>query len=63
VGEPRHGRKEATYVIYDTEAQDVAMQAVPYDYQKTCAAIIEKGLPPMPEGRNVEMWSYTPALK
>lgn len=45
VGEPRHGRPNATYVIYDTETQAVNLREVPYDYQKTCAAIIEKGLP------------------
>ncbi|MEA5512924.1 metallophosphoesterase family protein [Nodularia sp. UHCC 0506] len=45
VGEPRHGRPNATYVIYDTENQEVNLREVPYDYQKTCAAIIEKGLP------------------
>lgn len=47
VGEPRHGRPNATYVIYDTESQEVNLREVPYDYQKTCAAIIEKGLPPV----------------
>lgn len=45
VGEPRHGRPNATYVIYDTDTQKVSLREVPYDYQKTCAAIIEKGLP------------------
>jgi len=45
VGEPRHGRPNATYVIYDTDTQEVSLREVPYDYQKTCAAIIEKGLP------------------
>ncbi|HLP91119.1 MAG TPA: metallophosphoesterase family protein [Nostocaceae cyanobacterium] len=45
VGEPRHGRPNATYVIYDTEYQVVTLREVPYDYQKTCTAIIEKGLP------------------
>ncbi|MBD2301519.1 MULTISPECIES: metallophosphoesterase [Nostocales] len=45
VGEPRHGRPNATYVIYDTDTQDIQLREVPYDYQKTCAAIIEKGLP------------------
>ncbi|AFZ03655.1 metallophosphoesterase family protein [Calothrix sp. PCC 6303] len=45
VGEPRHGRPNATYVIYDTETQVVDLREVPYNYQKTCAAIIEKGLP------------------
>jgi diadenosine tetraphosphatase ApaH/serine/threonine PP2A family protein phosphatase len=45
VGEPRHGRPNATYVVYDTDSQEVNLREVPYDYQKTCAAIIEKGLP------------------
>lgn len=45
VGEPRHGRPNATYVIYDTDTQDVNLREVPYNYQKTCAAIVEKGLP------------------
>lgn len=45
VGEPRHGRPNATYVIYDTDAQDIKLREVAYDYQKTCAAILEKGLP------------------
>ncbi|MBD2502081.1 metallophosphoesterase family protein [Anabaena azotica] len=45
VGEPRHGRPNATYVIYDMETQEIKLREVPYDYQKTCAAIIEKGLP------------------
>jgi diadenosine tetraphosphatase ApaH/serine/threonine PP2A family protein phosphatase len=45
VGEPRHGQTHATYVIYDTETQAVALREVVYDHQKTCAAILEKGLP------------------
>lgn len=45
VGEPRHGRPNATYVIHDTETEQVTLREVEYDYQKTCAAIIEKGLP------------------
>jgi diadenosine tetraphosphatase ApaH/serine/threonine PP2A family protein phosphatase len=45
VGEPRHGRPNATYVIYDTDTQDVVLREVPYNYQKTCEAIVEKGLP------------------
>ncbi len=45
VGEPRHGRPNATYVIYDTDVRTVTLREVPYDYEKTCAAIIEKGLP------------------
>ncbi len=45
VGEPRHGRPNATYVIYDTETQATTLREVEYDYKKTCAAIVEKGLP------------------
>jgi diadenosine tetraphosphatase ApaH/serine/threonine PP2A family protein phosphatase len=45
VGEPRHGRPNATYVIYDRESERVTLREVKYDYQKTCAAIIAKGLP------------------
>ncbi len=45
VGEPRHGRPNATYVIYDIDNQSVILREVEYDYQKTCQAIIEKGLP------------------
>ena len=47
VGEPRHGRPNATYVIYDTEMEQVSLREVSYNYQKTCEAIIEKGLPPI----------------
>lgn len=47
VGEPRHGRPNATYVLYDTDEQAVQIREVEYDYRKTCAAIIEKGLPPI----------------
>ncbi|MCW6038049.1 metallophosphatase family protein [Spirulina subsalsa FACHB-351] len=47
VGEPRHGRPNATYVLYDTETDHVQLREVEYDYQKTCAAIIEQGLPPI----------------
>ncbi|PSB02559.1 metallophosphoesterase family protein [Merismopedia glauca] len=47
VGEPRHGRPNATYVIYNTDRDLVELREVEYDYQKTCAAIIDKGLPPI----------------
>lgn len=47
VGEPRHGRPNATYVIYDSDSDRVILREVEYDYQLTCAAIIEKGLPPI----------------
>lgn len=45
VGEPRHGRPNATYVIYETETEEVMLREVEYDYRKTCQAIIDKGLP------------------
>ena len=47
VGEPRHGRPNATYVLYDTDTTQVTLREVPYNYQKTCAAIVERGLPPI----------------
>lgn len=47
VGEPRHGRPNATYVIYDTDTTQVSLREVAYDYGKTCADILEKGLPPI----------------
>ena len=47
VGEPRHGRPNATYVLYDAQTDQVTLREVEYDYQKTCAAIIDKGLPPI----------------
>ena len=47
VGEPRHGRPNATYVIYDSESEQTTLREVEYDYRKTCAAIIDQGLPPI----------------
>ncbi|MBE9028925.1 metallophosphoesterase family protein [filamentous cyanobacterium LEGE 11480] len=58
VGEPRHGRPNATYVIYETETQNVTLREVEYDYQKTCAAIIEKGLPEIFAWRLARGWEY-----
>jgi diadenosine tetraphosphatase ApaH/serine/threonine PP2A family protein phosphatase len=45
VGEPRHGRPHATYVLYDTDSGVATLREVPYDYQRTCAALVELGLP------------------
>lgn len=47
VGEPRHGKPQATYVIYDTLSEQTSFREVDYDYAQTCAAIIDKGLPPI----------------
>ncbi|GAB4361827.1 MAG: metallophosphoesterase family protein [Cyanophyceae cyanobacterium] len=45
VGEPRHGRPHATYVLFDDESGAVDLREVPYAVDKTCAAILERGLP------------------
>ncbi len=45
VGEPRHGRPNATYVIYNTDTERVILREVEYDYEKTCQGIINAGLP------------------
>ena len=45
VGEPRHGRPNATYVIYNTDTQQAELREVEYDYAQTSDAILEKGLP------------------
>jgi len=47
VGEPRHGRPNATYVIYDRETAAVQLREVAYNYQETCQAILASGLPPI----------------
>jgi diadenosine tetraphosphatase ApaH/serine/threonine PP2A family protein phosphatase len=47
VGEPRHGSPQATYVIYDTLSEQTVFREVEYDYGQTCAAILDKGLPPI----------------
>ncbi|TVQ42190.1 MAG: metallophosphoesterase [Gloeocapsa sp. DLM2.Bin57] len=58
VGEPRHGRPNATYVIYDTNTAAVQLQEIAYDYQKTCKALLEKGLPPIFAWRLIKGWEY-----
>jgi len=45
VGEPRHGRPNATYAIYNTETEEVLLREVEYDYNATCQDIIDRGLP------------------
>ncbi len=47
VGEPRHDRPNATYVLYDSDREQTTLREVEYDYHKTCAAILDKGLPPI----------------
>jgi predicted phosphodiesterase len=45
VGQPRDGDARARYVIYDTEADEIDLRFVAYDYQKTANRIIELGFP------------------
>lgn len=47
VGEPRHGRPNATYVLYDTDSDEVTLREVSYPFQQTCIDILERGLPPI----------------
>jgi diadenosine tetraphosphatase ApaH/serine/threonine PP2A family protein phosphatase len=47
VGEPRHGRPNATYVLYNTDLDEVTLREVPYPFQQTCMDILERGLPPI----------------
>lgn len=47
VGEPRHGRPNATYVIYDSQTTSVNIREITYPYQETCQGILEAGLPPI----------------
>lgn len=58
VGEPRHGRPNATYVIYDTVVDKAILREVEYDYQKTCQAIIDVGLPPIFAWRLAQSLEY-----
>lgn len=45
VGQPRDGDPRAAYVIYDTEAQVVELQRVPYDLETTQRKIRDNELP------------------
>lgn len=58
VGEPRHGRPNATYIIYNTVSKEVILREVPYDYQATCQAILEAGLPAIFAWRLARGWEY-----
>ncbi len=58
VGEPRHGRPNATYVLYDTDTEEVTLREVPYDVQRTCRDILERGLPPIFAWRLARGWEY-----
>jgi len=47
VGQPRDGDWRVSYAIYDVENQEVTIQRLEYDIQKTQDKIIEAGLPEM----------------
>jgi diadenosine tetraphosphatase ApaH/serine/threonine PP2A family protein phosphatase len=45
VGEPRHGSTKATYVVHNDDTGAVTICEVDYDFDKTCQAIVQAGLP------------------
>ncbi|MBU3933542.1 metallophosphatase family protein [bacterium] len=45
VGQPRDADPRASYVVYDSESEDVEIKRVPYDVQKAQEKIIKAGLP------------------
>jgi diadenosine tetraphosphatase ApaH/serine/threonine PP2A family protein phosphatase len=45
VGQPRDGRSEAMYAIFDLDPRQVTFVRVPYDHEAAARAIIAAGLP------------------
>ena len=45
VGQPRDGRSEAMYALFDTSSLQLTFLRVPYDYEAAAQAILEAGLP------------------
>lgn len=45
IGQPRDGNADASYVIFDTELQQVTFQRVPYDIEGAARRIEKAGLP------------------
>ncbi len=45
VGEPRDGRSESSYVVFDSESGKVEIRRVAYDVAKTAEAMLDRGLP------------------
>jgi diadenosine tetraphosphatase ApaH/serine/threonine PP2A family protein phosphatase len=45
VGQPRDGDPRASFMIYDTEKQDITFYRIPYPFEKTQEKIIKAGLP------------------
>ncbi len=47
VGQPRDNDNRASYVIYDTESDEIYIKRVEYDIKKAQEKILQAGLPPM----------------
>jgi diadenosine tetraphosphatase ApaH/serine/threonine PP2A family protein phosphatase len=47
VGQPRDGNPDASYVVYDDEADTVTHHRVRYDREKAAEKILRAGLPPV----------------
>ncbi len=45
VGQPRDGDSRASFMIYDTETQDITFYRIAYPFEKTQEKIIKAGLP------------------
>ncbi|MCQ9207851.1 MAG: metallophosphatase family protein [Omnitrophica bacterium] len=45
VGQPRDGNPKSSYVVYDSESNQLQIKRAPYDIQKTRDKIIKAGLP------------------
>lgn len=45
VGQPRDGRTEAMYALFDSGSMQLTFLRVPYDHQAAAQAILEAGLP------------------
>lgn len=45
VGQPRDGDPRASYIIYEPDRRRITLRRIPYDLEKTQAAIREAGLP------------------
>jgi diadenosine tetraphosphatase ApaH/serine/threonine PP2A family protein phosphatase len=45
VGQPRDGRPEAMYAMFDTASMQMTFVRVPYDHQAAAQAIVKAGLP------------------
>lgn len=45
VGQPRDGNEQAAFAIYDDQTQEVLLQRVPYDIERTMQQMRDAGLP------------------